>query len=262
MIILKKQPFDALLSYRDLLMFDSKSNMQKALKVMGASASTNIPKAVLASVMAGYLKENAEFIWFSLDNESREILKQLAEGGSDSYVEWQHDETYFTEIENSSLVVTYFTDKKKEKCRYYMIDEVREIFKKVIEDNSDVEEIIDFPLSDKMEENSGFEFTSYSCSMPLMEDVRKADYKKQAELCLALRKHFLEVEDDWNDDMFVERFMETSENINPKDMEDSIEWVGYAVNDLDNAITVIDRNDPMTFFHIALKLEKVIKDNC
>ena len=262
MIILKKQPFDALISYRDLLMFDSKSNMQKALKVMGASASTNIPKAVLASVMAGHLKENAEFIWFSLDNESREILKQLAEGGSDSYVEWQHDETHFTEIENSSLVVTYFTDKKKEKCRYYMIDEVREIFKKVIEDNSDVEEIIDFPLSDKMEENSGFEFTSYSCSMPLMEDVRKADYRKQAELCLALRKHFLEEEDDWNDDMFVERFMETSENINPKDMEDSIEWVGYAVNDLDNAITVIDRNDPMTFFHIALKLEKVIKDNC
>ena len=94
-----------------------------------------------------------------------------------------------------------------------------------------------------------------------MEDVRKADYKKQAEVCLALRKHFLQEEDCWNDDMFVERFMETSENITPEDIDDSIEWVGYAVNDLDNAITVIDRNDPMTFFHIALKLEKILKES-
>lgn len=261
MIILKKQPFDALISYRDLLMFDSKANMQKALMVMGASAATNIPKAVLASIVASHLKGNAEFIWFNLNNDSREILKQLAEGNSDSYVERQHDETHFTEIENSSLVVTYFLDKKKEKCRFYMIDEVREILKKVINDNSDVEEIIDFPLLDKMKEDSGFEFTSYSCSMPLMEDVRKADYKKQAEVCLALRKHFLQEEDCWNDDMFVERFMETSENITPEDIDDSIEWVGYAVNDLDNAITVIDRNDPMTFFHIALKLEKILKES-
>ena len=168
MIILKKQPFDALISYRDLLMFDSKANIQKALMVMGASAATNIPKAVLASIVASHLKGNAEFIWFNLNNDSREILKQLAEGDSDSYVERQHDETHFTEIENSSLVVTYFLDKKKEKCRFYMIDEVREILKKVIEDNSDVEEIIDFPLLDKMKEDSGFEFTSYSCSMTLM----------------------------------------------------------------------------------------------
>ena len=57
------------------------------------------------------------------------------------------------------------------------------------------------------------------------------------------------------------RISTTSENITPEDIDDSIEWVGYAVNDLDNAITVIDRNDPMTFFHIALKLEKILKES-
>ena len=259
MIILKKQPFDALISYRDLLMYDSKANMQKAVRVMGASAATNIPKAEIASVVAGHLKENAEYVWLNLNDDSREILKRLVEGGSDSYVESSHDETHFTEIENSDLVVTFFLDKKKEKCRYYMIDEVRHLLKKVIEDNSDIEEIIDVPLFDEISKKMGHEFTSYSCSIPLMEDVRKADYKKQAELCLALRHYFMEADDSWRDDMFVERFMETSGNIAPKEIEDTIAWVRYAVNDMDNAISVIDSYDPMTFFRIALQLEKILK---
>lgn len=211
------------LSNRDLLMFESKKNMQKALTVMGASAATNIPKAVMASVVADHLKENAEFVWLNLNDDSREILRRLVEGGSDSYVERPHDETHFMEIENSGLVVTFFLDKKKEKCRYYMIDEVRDILKKVMDDNSDVEEIIDFPLFDDIAKKMGHEFTSYSCSMPLIEDVRKADCKKQAELCLALRNYFMEANDSWNDDMFVQRFMETSGNIDPKDIEGTIE---------------------------------------
>ena len=215
MIILKKQPFDALISYRDLLMYDSKANMQKALTVMGAIVSMNIPKAAMASVIAGHLKTNAEYIWFNLSNDSREILKQLAKGSSDSYVERPHDDTHFTEIEKSSLVVTFFPDKKKDICHYYMIDEVRDILKKVIDDNSDVEEIIDIPMSDAMKDYLSHEFTSYSCSMPLIEDIRKADYKKQAELCLALRKYFIEEYDILLDDIFVERFMETSENSTP-----------------------------------------------
>ena len=259
MIILKKQPFDPRISYRDLLMCDTKANMQKALTVMGAIASMNIPKASMASVIACHLKTNAEYIWFTLGNDSREILTELAKGSSDSYVERPHDDTHFTEIEKSSLVVTFFPDKKKDICHYYMIDEVRDILKKVIDDNSDVEEIIDIPMSDAMKDYLSHEFTSYSCSMPLIEDIRKADYKKQAELCLALRKYFIDEDDIWLDDIFVERFMETSENINPKDVEDTIEWVGYAVNDMDNAITFIDRNAPMTFFNIALYLEKILK---
>ena len=43
-----------------------------------------------------------------------------------------------------------------------------------------------------------------------------------------------------------------------KDLEESVEWIGYAVNDMDNAISEIDYNDPMTFFDIEKSMSKVI----
>ena len=43
-----------------------------------------------------------------------------------------------------------------------------------------------------------------------------------------------------------------------KDLEESVEWIGYAVNDMDNVITEIDYNDPMTFFDIEKVLGMVI----
>lgn len=46
---------------------------------------------------------------------------------------------------------------------------------------------------------------------------------------------------------FLDRFEETYSRINMKDLEESVEWIGYAVNDMDNAITEIDYNAPMTF---------------
>jgi len=45
-----------------------------------------------------------------------------------------------------------------------------------------------------------------------------------------------------------------------RNLEDSIEWIGYTVNDLDNAISEIDYNSPMLFFDIARKVGKVIKE--
>ena len=43
-----------------------------------------------------------------------------------------------------------------------------------------------------------------------------------------------------------------------KDLEESVEWIGYAINDMDNAIFEIDYNDPMTFFDIEKSMGKVI----
>ena len=57
---------------------------------------------------------------------------------------------------------------------------------------------------------------------------------------------------------FLDRFEETYSRINMKDLEDSIEWIGYAVNDMDNVISEIDYNDPMTFFDIEKVMGKVI----
>ena len=43
-----------------------------------------------------------------------------------------------------------------------------------------------------------------------------------------------------------------------KDLEESIEWIDYAVNDMDNTISEIDYNVPMTFFDIEKVMGKVI----
>ena len=103
------------------------------------------------------------------------------------------------------------------------------------------------------------DFTSYGCSPSLIEDIRKAHYKKQAELCLTFCKLIKKLDKSWQNDMFIKRFMETSRNIDPHNLDDTIEWVSYAINDMDNAISNIDRNDPMTFFDLALSLEKTLK---
>lgn len=58
---------------------------------------------------------------------------------------------------------------------------------------------------------------------------------------------------------FLDRFEETYSRIDMKDLEESVEWIGYAVNDMDNVISEIDYNEPMTFFDIEKVLGKVIE---
>ena len=97
---------------------------------------------------------------------------------------------------------------------------------------------------------------SYSCAMPMFEDIRQLNYKGQAQVC----KTFLQFlkKNPNADSFFINRFEETYSRINMKDLEETIEWIGYAVNDLDNAITEIDYNAPIAFFDIEKVMGKVI----
>lgn len=97
---------------------------------------------------------------------------------------------------------------------------------------------------------------SYSCAMPMFEDIRQLNYKGQAKVCKTFHQYLKKNPNA--DSFFINRFEETYSRINMKDMEETIEWIGYAVNDLDNAISEIDYNDPMTFFDIEKLMEKVI----
>lgn len=111
-------------------------------------------------------------------------------------------------------------------------------------------------LRKKMGDKVSSEAT-YSCSMPMMEDIRKLDYKGQAKVCKAfhqyLKKHPNAVS------FFTHRFEETYSHIRMRNLDDSIEWIGYTVNDFDNAISEIDYNSPMLFFDIAREVGKVIR---
>lgn len=97
---------------------------------------------------------------------------------------------------------------------------------------------------------------SYSCAMPMLEDIRRLNYKGQAQVCKTFHQYLKKNPNV--ESFFINRFEETYSRIKMKDLEETVEWIGYAVNDMDNAITEIDNNDPMTFFDIEKVMGKVI----
>lgn len=97
---------------------------------------------------------------------------------------------------------------------------------------------------------------SYSCAMPMFEDIHKLNYKGKAQVCKTFHQYLKKNPNIRS--FFIDRFEETYTRINMKDLEETVEWIGYAVNDMDNAITEIDYNVPMTFFDIEKVMGKVI----
>ena len=97
---------------------------------------------------------------------------------------------------------------------------------------------------------------SYSCAMPMFEDIRLLNYKGKAQVCKTFHQYLKKNPNVGS--FFINRFEETYSRINMNDLEETVEWIGYAVNDMDNAITEIDYNDPMTFFDIEKLMGKVI----
>ena len=175
-------------------------------------------------------------------------------------MEHSHDETLFSEIEKSSLVVAFFPDRKKTACRYYMIDEVREVLKRVINDNTDI---------------SGFSAPP-ACSYR-HRGITDARFYKLRLFPIADRRHpqgplqeagrtlplFLQTHQEARQELAKRHVHQAihgnQQKHRPTQYDDTIEWVSYAINDMDNAISNIDRNDPMTFFDLALSLEKTLK---
>ena len=97
---------------------------------------------------------------------------------------------------------------------------------------------------------------SYSCALPMFEDIRRLNYKGRAKVCKTFHQYLKKNPNVVS--FFLDRFEETYSRINMKDLEETIEWIGYAVNDMDNAITEIDYNAPMTFFDIEKLMGKMI----
>ena len=97
---------------------------------------------------------------------------------------------------------------------------------------------------------------SYSCAKPMFEDIRQLNYKGQAQVCKTFHQYLKKNPNA--EFFFTNRFEETYSQINTKDLDETVEWIGYAVNDMDNAITEIDYNDPMAFFDIEKLMGKVI----
>ena len=97
---------------------------------------------------------------------------------------------------------------------------------------------------------------SYSCAMPMIDEIRSLDYKGQAQVCKTFHQYLTKHPNEVS--FFLDRFEETYSRIDMKDLEESIKWIGYAVNDMDNTISEIDYNGPMPFFDIEKVMGKVI----
>ena len=100
----------------------------------------------------------------------------------------------------------------------------------------------------------------YSCSVDLMEAIRQLPYEKKVEIVKAFYRlitlHLIGAET-----IYTERFEEDYNMIifNGDEVDDeSSHYIGYCINDLDNAISEIDLFDPQMFFNIAGELDKVI----
>ena len=99
---------------------------------------------------------------------------------------------------------------------------------------------------------------SFSCSRPLLEDIRVLNYKGQAKICQAF--------DKWLDDnpdvefLFSDRFAETFAEVDMDNLEETIENIHYALNDLDNAVTYIDYYSPTDFFLLERIFAKIIAE--
>ena len=100
--------------------------------------------------------------------------------------------------------------------------------------------------------------SSYSCSIPMMEDIRNLNYTGQAEICKAFHK-FIKKGFPMDDSHLIKRFEDTYSEIIFSHLDDSLGQIHYAINDLDNAIYEIDMFDPMTFFDIERRLTPIIK---
>ena len=100
---------------------------------------------------------------------------------------------------------------------------------------------------------------SYSCAMPMLDDIRSLDYKGQAKVFKSFHQYL--AKNPLAASFFTRRFEETYSHINMRNLDATIEWIRYTVNDMDNAISEIDYNDPMLFFEIAGVLSKVIAKN-
>ena len=94
--------------------------------------------------------------------------------------------------------------------------------------------------------------------MPMFEDIRQLNYKGKAQVCKTFHQYLKKNPNA--ESFFTNHFEETYSRLNMKDLEETVEWIGYAVNGMDNAITEIDYNDPMAFFDIEKMMGKVISN--
>ena len=91
-----------------------------------------------------------------------------------------------------------------------------------------------------------------------MDEVRQLNYEGKVQICNAFY-NFVCKKRLCN--FLITRFEETYPYITSSDMDESLEYIFYAINDLDSAITHIDFYNPMLFFELGDILFSIIESS-
>lgn len=97
----------------------------------------------------------------------------------------------------------------------------------------------------------------YSCSSDLMDAVRALDHKAQYKVCYAFYDAIIKYP-RWDNNRFCLLFDEIYEAIDPDALDDEILRIHQCVNEMDNALSEIDRYDPGTFYELVEEMGEVI----
>ena len=66
---------------------------------------------------------------------------------------------------------------------------------------------------------------SYSCAMPMIDEIRSLGYKGQAKVCKAFHQNL--AKNPLAASFFTRRFEETYSHINMRNLDATIEWILY-----------------------------------
>lgn len=81
---------------------------------------------------------------------------------------------------------------------------------------------------------------SYFCAMPMLDDIRSLGLKGQAKVCKFFHQYL--AKNPLAASFFTRRFEETYSHINMRNLDATIEWIRYTINDKDNSFHEQDIN--------------------
>lgn len=259
-------------TYKSNLCIVNKNTLLYIAKMYGMKIPKSHTKEKMAEILSAYVLSNPEKCLEKLSVKELKVLKDFVKVGANTHVVRPSRKYYKTMRE--LLLVSVCHNKKERKLYFLLPDELRELFAPLLDKAIKEEKkrelaekaaIIEEPeyIDDDDEDWDNDDPVepgqfSYSCSIPMMEDIRALRYDAQAEVCKAfhkmIKKGFPGVHSDK-----ISRFEETYEDIIFSHLDDSLDQIHYAINDLDNAIYEIDMYAPMAFFDVERQLAPIIK---
>ena len=259
-------------TYKSNLCIVNKNTLLYIAKMYGMKIPKSHTKEKMAEILSAYVLSNPEKCLEKLSVKELKVLKDFVKVGANTHVVRPSRKYYKTMRE--LLLVSVCHNKKERKLYFLLPDELRELFAPLLDKAIKEEKkrelaekaaIIEEPeyIDDDDEDWDNDDPIepgqfSYSCSIPMMEDIRALRYDAQAEVCKAfhkmIKKGFPGVHSDK-----ISHFEETYEDIIFSHLDDSLDQIHYAINDLDNAIYEIDMYAPMAFFDVERQLAPIIK---